>query len=62
MPGKCYSEDPAKVDSFKSLFKKLRIWHMDADPLLAALIAHEFIKEIEHKEQLETGGWDVGTT
>lgn len=60
MLGKCYSEDPAKVDSFKSLFKKLRTWHMDADSLLPALIAHELIKETQHKEQLETG-WDGGT-
>ncbi|MBY5594272.1 hypothetical protein HFO42_07440 [Rhizobium leguminosarum] len=50
-------EDPAKVDSFKLLCKKLRTRHLDADPLLAALIARGLIKESQQKGQWETGGW-----
>ncbi|HLP66408.1 MAG TPA: hypothetical protein VK181_02695 [Rhizobium sp.] len=50
-------ENPAKVDSFKSLCKKLRTRHLDADPLLAALIARGLIKESQQKGQWETGGW-----
>ncbi|MGO4316567.1 hypothetical protein [Agrobacterium tumefaciens] len=50
-------EDPAKLDSYKLLCKKLRSRHLDADPLLAYLVASGLIKESKQKGQWETGGW-----
>lgn len=50
-------EDPVAVDSYKSLCKKLRSRHLDADPMLAELIRRGLIKESKQKGQWQTGGW-----
>ncbi|MCM2475676.1 hypothetical protein HGO38_19560 [Rhizobium sp. CG5] len=50
-------EDPGKIDSFKSLCKKLRTRHLDADPMLAELITRGLIKESKQKGQWQTGDW-----
>lgn len=50
-------EDPARVDSFTLLCKKLRSRHIGSDTLLDTLIAKGLISESKQKGQWESAGW-----